>query len=596
MNIVEQQYGSNYINLRSGKVIRGQVISSAAMESFKISYLRICELLMDTNSDIDIVVEIIATNNRNMTQVDVAKFETFLKKNLVTKFKERWQRARRTRTRFLEMNEQWLTSDYVVEVTNETEAPSCSSMVKRGRPTIAFENSKPRTKRTKLHEFYENTSEEMVLYAAKKHGSADTNKSFTPEKALALILDASLSKHQYEVLRSSAKEIGSDIFPPYYVVLDAKKKCYPENVQVTESCGQIGLQELLDHTVTRILKSKLQNEVAEFPNELQMLSKWGCDGSSGHSEYQQKFTDPNTSDKFMFLTSFVPLALTERSNMSMMLWKNTEPSSTRFCRPLKFEFIKETADVINAEVNRVNAEIGNLQNTVVEVHNKKFTVSHSLSLTMIDGKVASSITGTSTMAVCFICGAKPTEMNDIDALILRNTSDESLKFGISPLHARIKFMECILHIAYRLTFRKWRITKDVKLEMEANKAAIQDNLKQILGINVDVVKQGMGSTNDGNMSRRFFENPALTSDATGVNEELVHRFKIILTTINCRKSIDTDKFYRYCLDTAKLYVDLYGWYYMPITVHKVLIHGSKIISEAILPIGEFWLTFFNFIS
>ncbi|XP_036341544.1 uncharacterized protein LOC118750909 [Rhagoletis pomonella] len=39
------------------------------------------------------------------------------------------------------------------------------------------------------------------------------------------------------------------------------------------------------------------------------------------------------------------------------------------------------------------------------------------------------------------------------------------------------------------------------------------------------------------------------------------------------------------MDTAKLYVELYGWYYMPITVHKVLIHGSKMVSEAILPIG-----------
>ncbi|XP_059218493.1 uncharacterized protein LOC131998140 [Stomoxys calcitrans] len=39
------------------------------------------------------------------------------------------------------------------------------------------------------------------------------------------------------------------------------------------------------------------------------------------------------------------------------------------------------------------------------------------------------------------------------------------------------------------------------------------------------------------------------------------------------------------MDTAKLFVDLYGWYYMPVTVHKILVHGSKIIAEAILPIG-----------
>lgn len=352
-----------------------------------------------------------------------------------------------------------------------------------------------------------------------------------------------------------------------------------------ESCSKVGLQELLDHTVTRIMMTKSENEVAEFPNELQLVSKWGCDGSSGHSEYHQKFTDPNTSDKYMFLTSFVPLTLTERNDASKMCWKNTEPSSTRFCRPLKFEFIKETADVINAEINRVNAEIDNLSNTVVDVHNRQFTISHCLALTMIDGKVATTISGTSSMAVCFICGAKPTEMNNLDALLLRPNSDESLKFGISPLHARIKFMECILHIAYRLSFKKWRTTKETKEEMEANKAVIQQNMKVVMGLNVDVVKQGMGTSNDGNMARRFFQNPYKTADITGVKEELIHRFKIVLATINCSSAIDTAKFHVYCMDTAKFFVEHYGWYQMPVTVHKVLMHGSKIIAEAILPIG-----------
>lgn len=105
----------------------------------------------------------------------------------------------------------------------------------------------------------------------------------------------------------------------------------------------------------------------------------------------------------------------------------------------------------------------------------------------------------------------------------------------------------------------------------------------------------MGSTNDGNTSRRFFENPSITANAIGVDEDLIHRFKIILTTINSSKPIDTGKFHEYCMKTAKLYVELYGWYYMPITVHKVLMHGSQIISEAILPIGlHFGINFFFF--
>jgi hypothetical protein len=33
-------------------------------------------------------------------------------------------------------------------------------------------------------------------------------------------------------------------------------------------------------------------------------------------------------------------------------------------------------------------------------------------------------------------------------------------------------------------------------------------------------------------------------------------------------------------------VELYGWYYMSVTVHKLLIHGADIIQNCIVPIGN----------
>ena len=39
-------------------------------------------------------------------------------------------------------------------------------------------------------------------------------------------------------------------------------------------------------------------------------------------------------------------------------------------------------------------------------------------------------------------------------------------------------------------------------------------------------------------------------------------------------------------ESAKLFVSLYAWYYMPASVHKVLIHRSAIVSAALLPIGQ----------
>lgn len=41
----------------------------------------------------------------------------------------------------------------------------------------------------------------------------------------------------------------------------------------------------------------------------------------------------------------------------------------------------------------------------------------------------------------------------------------------------------------------------------------------------------------------------------------------------------------YCFETAELYVKLYSWYFMPPSLHKVLIHGADIISKSFLAIG-----------
>lgn len=96
---------------------------------------------------------------------------------------------------------------------------------------------------------------------------------------------------------------------------------------------------------------------------------------------------------------------------------------------------------------------------------------------------------------------------------------------------------------------------------------------------------GTGTTNDGNTARRFFQNPDITASIVGVDPDLIHRFKIILNTLNSCASVDPEKFQRYCMETAELYVKLYNWYNMPVTVHKVLLHGGSIISSAVLPIG-----------
>lgn len=52
----------------------------------------------------------------------------------------------------------------------------------------------------------------------------------------------------------------------------------------------------------------------------------------------------------MLLTSFVPIKLIAKSNTQKQLtWNNPRVSSTRFCLPIRFKFIKENAETLQNE-------------------------------------------------------------------------------------------------------------------------------------------------------------------------------------------------------------------------------------------------------
>lgn len=75
---------------------------------------------------------------------------------------------------------------------------------------------------------------------------------YTPNEALALMVDTDLSKHQYELIQQQAKSRNSNLYPSYYRVFEAKKDCYPdEGLTITETGAEIDLQKLLDHTTNR---------------------------------------------------------------------------------------------------------------------------------------------------------------------------------------------------------------------------------------------------------------------------------------------------------------------------------------------------------
>ena len=94
------------------------------------------------------------------------------------------------------------------------------------------------------------------------------------------------------------------------------------------------------------------------------------------------------------------------------------------------------------------------------------------------------------------------------------------------------------------------------------------------------------SSNDGNTARRFFTNAEISAEITEIDVTLIKRFHVILQVISTSYKINPTKFQKYALETARCFVKNYSWYYMPASVHKLLIHGADIVKHALLPIGQ----------
>ena len=126
---------------------------------------------------------------------------------------------------------------------------------------------------------------------------------------------------------------------------------------------------------------------------------------------------------------------------------------------------------------------------------------------MIEGKVCNALTSTLSSRKCYICGATPTEMKELE-VSTRKETDVAVYICIclSTLHAWIQFFECLLHISYRLEVKKWQIRKQDREKVQQRKPLIQEKFCKEMGLLVDVPKPGViGTTNDGNTARRFFE-------------------------------------------------------------------------------------------
>lgn len=435
--------------------------------------------------------------------------------NFTKHLKSRWIRSSYNNTIFIRANKVWLDTKFEIPYSVLNLIPSSSYILPN--TSKSFVELGERHKRRKTQEIRNNP--EMIDFVVEKQLKSDDakfiydfirkhpehvkqvrqfceelqNKTIPVEKttALATFVSAKLTRHQYNTIRNVTK-LESIVWPSYFQIQKAKKECLPELIEISDDGVKVSLQSLLNHTAFRFMKL-LNLDSNNNSKNLIMISKWGCDGASDQSRYKISFSDPLKDDSSIFISSLVPIKIYNPEN-NEILWQNNYPSSTRFCRPIQFKFVKEEKNVVKSCVKDIEDQISLLTPSVSE---EGISVTHKLLLTMIDNKICNILTDTSSSMKCYICNASPTQMNDIILAKNRSVKMEYYSFGLSSLHCWIRCFECLLHISYRLDVKCWAVRKkDDKKKIDQRKKHIQSAFRVKIGLLVDIVKQGKGTSND----------------------------------------------------------------------------------------------------
>ncbi len=418
----------------------------------------------------------------------------------------------------------------------------------------------------------------------------------SPLEALHMILKKRMTKDDYLDLKRITKLRNADIFPGYDAILAEKLECRPKSVIITGVSAKVSVHDLVYHTVDRIIQKEEERLSAIGKSlkdkDLNFIFSWGFDGSTSQSQYNQRCTGfPNAADSSLFVTVINPLRLHEKGDVSNIIWNNPAPLSMRYIRPLRMERVKETKEHVLQVKMEVETEISEIQPFTFQLKNGSIvTVSIEMHLTLIDGKIFSIITGTGSFQLCPICKCTPIQMNVYDNLINGTFEPhrEYLKFGINTLHSWLRVFDMLLHISYRLTIEKWQARGVKKQIFLKRRDEVRQKLFDNYGFHVDQPRSGgSGTSNSGTMARKAFEDPKKLARVLGLNEEIVCNLKTILVAISLTTPIDLNKFEEKCRETYLLYITHYKWYYMPESVHKLLIHGKDIMMNSPLPNGMF---------
>ena len=188
--------------------------------------------------------------------------------------------------------------------------------------------------------------------------------------------------------------------------MDAKLESRPKEVEITDQSAVVPLQQLLNHTLARILKKdpRIEQEMIKLASHnsdqlsVMFTFKLGFDGSGSHHRHMQPDNQGDLPDvKCLIASQMVPLLLESSSlSQNQKLWESSIPNSPHACRPIRLSFEKENNENVIQEYCRLKDELLNLQDYVVS-QSPDITISFQGLFTLFDGKNVSILTGQLTV-------------------------------------------------------------------------------------------------------------------------------------------------------------------------------------------------------
>ena len=103
-------------------------------------------------------------------------------------------------------------------------------------------NENPTVNSSKFHSSFENPQKPVIV--------------FTPEESLATIIHIKLTQRQYKKMRQMQKKHNTKLYLSWEKVMEAKKKCQPNNIDFTSKIGEVSvpMQDVITHQLSKIME------------------------------------------------------------------------------------------------------------------------------------------------------------------------------------------------------------------------------------------------------------------------------------------------------------------------------------------------------